>query len=492
VVPAFVALALPSTAAATAPAERFNAPGQGHANVCARLAVVPAALRFPDGRANGFSLEDDFPFEDDHCPFGTVRLDLHELIPSSRGPLAFHRGGLGYDDRANVKYGAVSAYDFADPLPEPIPSSGGRGAACELAQEPAYRVTVRSIPTIMKYKRPEETATGSNSGASLMHYGNPARDQGDRQDVDYSYLVWSFVNVRGGGMVRALLAPGQVVRACDVEPVTMDSYDKDGDVNGTVTARYVRMVAGTCPIYGWMAWSHEWFPAGLGPATHYAPLAGEPPADPAPDPDCPVAAPASAPTVETGAAANRGAEAALAGTVRPHGVPTSYRFELGRDRSYGLVTPIESLGPADRVTPVSTRSGALEPGTTYHYRLAAGSTHGVTYGSDRTFRTAGRAPKAPGVKLSGLRVKPGTFRRGARALIRFKLSAGATVTLTFERRTGRGWKRVRGSLRRTAPGGWTKDLRFRGRVGGRMLARGRYRVRAKAPGSAARARFWLK
>jgi hypothetical protein len=91
-----------------------------------------------------------------------VRLDLHEEIPSARGPLVFHRGGLGYADRATVKYGALSTYDL-EPLPRPVASGGGRGAACELADEPAYVATIRSVHPRMKYKRPQDIPSGRMS-----------------------------------------------------------------------------------------------------------------------------------------------------------------------------------------------------------------------------------------------------------------------------------------------------------------------------------------
>src|SRR5437763_624920 len=100
-----------------------------------------------------------------------------------------------------------------------------------------------------------------DSGASCNRYGDPGADQGDRHDIHYSYLLWSFVDVRAGGHVRTLLAPGQVVRACDVDPITMSSWDSQGNVNGQVSARHVRALAGTWPLCGWMVWPHGQFGA---------------------------------------------------------------------------------------------------------------------------------------------------------------------------------------------------------------------------------------
>jgi hypothetical protein len=278
-------LALPATAAAIAPASRYDAPGQRHAKVCAKLASAGAPLRFGDGRSTGFSVTRQLTARSRTCARGSMTLDLHEILPSSSGPLAFQLGGHGYAHGASAKYGAVSVADVAGPLPAPAPSGGGRGAACALATGQAYQVNVRSIPAVMHYKRPQDLSSGSNSGTSFMHYGDPGADQGTGPPIHYSYLLWSFLDVHGGGMVRTLLAPGQVVRPCDVSPITMPSWDARGAVNGSVTARYVRVLAGSCPLYGWMVWSHT--QGGGAAVAHARPLGSNPPQEPRPDARCP-------------------------------------------------------------------------------------------------------------------------------------------------------------------------------------------------------------
>jgi hypothetical protein len=485
-----VALAGAAAADATDSAAVFDAPGQVHARVCVDLAGSNAPLRFGDSDPTGFSVTNAFSFKPGECPDGTVRLDLHEVIPTSASPLIFHRGGNGYVDDQNVKYGELEAADIADVLPDPVPSSGGRGAPCTLVDGPAYKAVVRSIPDQMHYKRPQDLPGGSNRGSSFLHYGDPGADQGDVHDIHYSYLIWSFLDVRGGGHVRTLLRPGQVVRPCDVEPLTMPSWDRAGNVNGQVTARYVRVLAGTCPLYGWMVWTHSYGSAA--PVAH-AQLAGSPVADPQPDAGCPVAAAAAPPDVTTGDAVPVSDAAwSLAGGANPKGVPTSYRFELGVDTGYGTPTATGSLASADRMVPVSTQVSGLQPGTTYHYRLVASNTHGTTYGLDRAFTTA--PPPAPVVEaaakpvtLSRLRLSPSAFRRarsrhGAATRITYRLSTRARVMLTFERRTARGhWVRVRGSLHQSARQG-SNTMRFGGWLGRRALARGRYRLRALPTG----------
>ena len=524
--------AFPGPAAATEPAELYNAPGQRHVNVCVRLASPTAALRYGDASPTGFGLDDQRTFDDNRCLPGTVRLDLHELIPSTSGPLAFHRGGNGYHDDQNVKYGELATADIGDPLPAPVLSRGGRGAPCDLAEGPAYRADVASIPGEMKYKRPQDVASGNNSGASFLHYGDPGADQGDRHDIHYSYVLWSFVNVRGGGIVRTLLKDDQLIRPCEVAPITMDSWDRVGAVNGRVTARYVRILAGTCPIYGWMAWSHDYFGDAIGPIDHQRSITGTPPADPAPNSACPVQEDAQPPAVVTAAtSALADSAATLTGTVDPAGAVGSYRFEYGTTTGYGAATPEVALGPDIAPLAVSAALAGLQPGTPYHYRLVATNSHGTTFGNDVTFTTTAPAPPErvvpaptppppppppppPVVRLSELRVAPATFKRaqtrsGSTTRIRWNATAAATVTLTFERKAPgmkvgtacrplprrglpRGarrcsrWAKAGRSLKQvTEPGKFA--LRFGGWIGRRPLARGTYRLRAVPLGDDGRA-----
>jgi hypothetical protein len=488
-------------ARATDPASLFDAPGQEHANVCAHLTGASAPLRFADTAPTGFDVTNAFTFDPGQCPDGTVRLDLHEVLPSGVGPLVFHRGGNGYVDDKNVKYGELAASDLSDALPPSAPSSGGRGAPCTLASEGPYQVAVRSITSHMRYK------PAPNTGSSFSHYGDPGADQGDRDDIHYTYLLWSFVDVKGGGHVRTLLRPGQIVRACDVAPITMSSWDADGNVNGSVTARYVETVAGTCPLYGWTVTSHTY--TGHQPVAHVLPASTPPPADPAPDPACPFAPPAAPPQAVTGSAKAAGTGWTLTGTVNPVGTTTSYHFDYGTDPAvYGASTGPGSLFGGDANEPVASNTAALKPSTTYHYRLVASNVHGTVYGADASFTTPASLPTR--VVLGRLRVKPSRLRRarkrhGVTAHIRYRLSRRARVMLTFQRKTigvkrqagckprprrhlppGTPrcvrWVKIRGSLHQSRPAGAAK-LRFGGWVGRRKLARGRYRVHAVATGT---------
>jgi hypothetical protein len=105
---------------------------------------------------------------------------------------------------------------------------------------------------------------------------------------------------------------------------------------------------------------------------------------------------ASRPAVTTGGAASvTMSTATLTGTVTPNGAPTTYFFQYGTTSLYGGQTTGTT---ATRKTTVAVPIAGLAPFTTYHYRLVAQNSHGLTKGKDRTFKTK----KQPlGVSLVG-------------------------------------------------------------------------------------------
>jgi hypothetical protein len=250
----------------------YNADGQHHADRCVLLRPGLVPLRYPDFSPTGFHISRAMTLRTGGCRPGRARLDYHEVLSTPDGDLVFHRGGNGYVDAANVKYGHVALADLLEDPGTPIASGDRRGSSAPLPERPERLVVrVRSIPPGMHYKRPFDTRSGSNRGARFLHYGDPAADQGDRHDIHYTYLLWSFLNARGGGMVRALLRDGDVVDVCDVPPIAMYSFDAAGAINGQVTAVYVRTEQAGNELYGWTVRSHESFDHGPGPVDHLEP-----------------------------------------------------------------------------------------------------------------------------------------------------------------------------------------------------------------------------
>src|SRR4051794_915687 len=100
----------------------------------------------------------------------------------------------------------------------------------------------------------------------------------------------------------------------------------------------------------------------------------------------PVAAHAAGkPVVTSGGAADIGQQSAtLTGNVNPNGAPTNYYFQYGATAVYGATT---TAAPTQGKMNVTAAVAGLAPATTYHYRLVAQNSHGLTAGADRTFKT---------------------------------------------------------------------------------------------------------
>ncbi len=81
----------------------------------------------------------------------------------------------------------------------------------------------------------------------------------------------------------------------------------------------------------------------------------------------------------------------LLGGVYPNGRATSYYWQYGKTSAYGLKSAAVTI--AAGATPVSASAAlkALQPGTTYHYRLVATNASGTSYGYDYTLTTTGHA-----------------------------------------------------------------------------------------------------
>jgi hypothetical protein len=101
-----------------------------------------------------------------------------------------------------------------------------------------------------------------------------------------------------------------------------------------------------------------------------------------------VASAAGAPTVSTGGATGlTPTSGALNALVNPQGAATTYSFQVGQTKRYGLATPTVSAGSGVKAVKVRAAAVGLAPATTYHYRVVAHNAHGTTRGADRTFTT---------------------------------------------------------------------------------------------------------
>jgi hypothetical protein len=104
---------------------------------------------------------------------------------------------------------------------------------------------------------------------------------------------------------------------------------------------------------------------------------------------------AATPTATTGTAtAISQTTAVLHGHVDPHGVDTDFFFNYGPTIAYGATGIPHSAGAGTVARAVAEMVTGLEPGTVYHYEIAAVSATGTVFGTDVTFTTAGSPPSA--------------------------------------------------------------------------------------------------
>jgi streptogramin lyase len=66
---------------------------------------------------------------------------------------------------------------------------------------------------------------------------------------------------------------------------------------------------------------------------------------------------------------------------------SSYYFEYGTTKEYGVRTALASAGSGSSPAPVSATVGSLAAGTVYHVRAVAENASGTTYGPDQTLQT---------------------------------------------------------------------------------------------------------
>ena len=121
----------------------------------------------------------------------------------------------------------------------------------------------------------------------------------------------------------------------------------------------------------------------------------------------PAAASAAKPAVTTGPAASvTQSTATLNGKVDANGKQTTYFFQLGTTRIYGVNTAETPAGAGANPVNVAVPVGGLAPNTVYHYRLVARNSDGQTAGADRTFRTK-RQPLGVTLAANPPNVAPG-------------------------------------------------------------------------------------
>jgi hypothetical protein len=80
-------------------------------------------------------------------------------------------------------------------------------------------------------------------------------------------------------------------------------------------------------------------------------------------------------------------DATLKARINPGGLPTTYHLEYGADASYGQSTAESNVGADETAHTTTSSLQGLTPGATYHWRVVATNSAGVSEGPDRTFTT---------------------------------------------------------------------------------------------------------
>jgi hypothetical protein len=218
------------------------------------------------------------------------------------------------------------------------------------------------------------------------------------------------------------------------------------------------------------------------------------------------------PAVTTGAAGNvTRSSAVVNGTVNPERVGTSYHFEYGTTTAYGASTATNDTGAGSADLPATATLTGLAAGTTYHYRLVATSVGGTTAGGDMTFTTLpAPIPHFVGaLKLKNTRFAAAKRKPPIGTKVTFTLDNPATVHFGVERaaagrRSGKlcvkptkknrkakkctRYLRMAGGFDVVAGGG-QHSFTFKGRLKGKRLRPGSYRLVASISSGVRRAGF---
>jgi sugar lactone lactonase YvrE/putative hemolysin len=111
-------------------------------------------------------------------------------------------------------------------------------------------------------------------------------------------------------------------------------------------------------------------------------------------------APPKVTTLEATDAASK--KAVLHASIDPEGLSTTYRFEYGPTTAYGSSTATKSAGAGVSPGEVSEAISGLSPSTTYHFRIVAENSEGISYGNDGEFKTSNGLPLAISANATGL------------------------------------------------------------------------------------------
>ena len=135
------------------------------------------------------------------------------------------------------------------------------------------------------------------------------------------------------------------------------------------------------------------------------------------------------PTVQTKDASEiRSSSVTLNGSVNPSASSTSYWFEYGKNFGLGNATSIGSLSAESGTVTVSAALSALEPDTTYYYRINAQNAYGTVNGNISVFVTQPVNPPVSQGKSPTVATNNATSITASSAVLNGKVNPNGTET----------------------------------------------------------------
>lgn len=222
-----------------AAASGFDHPGLSHHAQTIGLKHQNAPIRNLDGNPTGMTVTGK-----------TLRMQGLELVQSPIGDM-YYTWGDGQPS------GFLHVSDLTARPDIDVGARAGNGQKCTLkkgqnGQDKSYWVRPQPIESDSRYEGPS-----THESYSLKWYG--VRGQG------YTYLSWSWVDVAGGGVVRALVRDGDIFYPCAVHSLTTHSVASPG----WVKVLYGMVQSNGHHYYGWLVHSHAY---GNGPTVMHLAL----------------------------------------------------------------------------------------------------------------------------------------------------------------------------------------------------------------------------
>ena len=246
-------------------ADPFKPAGGADAYACIdprASSQTSVAAHFFDGTTAFFSWR-SLDWSGTTCKPGQLRVARWERLTIGGQRAYVMRGGGGtnadeIDGSGGIRFAHVLASELAkDTSIVDVPGRVGRApAACagKLYTSDPARGTTAELSAL--YYKPDQPAS---SGAKWDNYG----DQAGSGPTPYTYMLWTWPvkpdgsENAGGGQIRAVIATGTAVRACNVAPAYLPMYRAGSHSSvGRFKMIYGRIRNADAIAYGWVpaAW----------------------------------------------------------------------------------------------------------------------------------------------------------------------------------------------------------------------------------------------